>query len=277
MGFALQWRLGRLGAHLILILGSVFMLLPFVWMLSTSFKSFSQSILIPPIWIPRPAHPETYIQAWNAAPFGIYFFNSFFVAITCVVGEVLLSIFAAYAFARMNFFGKNVLFVALLGTLMIPGEVLLIPNYVTLAQLHWINTYYALIVPWLTSVFAIFLLRQQFLTIPGELFDAARIDGAGHTRFLWQVMVPLSRPAIVTVALFKFIGSWNAFLWVLLVTNTPNMRTVPVGLTAFATEAGEHYNLWMAAATLALIPVVLLFLAAQKQFVEGIARTGLKG
>ncbi len=277
MGVTLQRRLGRLAIHAVLLGGALFMLMPFLWMLTTAFKSYDQSIIMPPQWIPRPFHPETYARAWEMAPFGRYFFNSFYVSIVTTVGEVIVSIFAAYAFARINFRGRNLLFVALLGTMMIPGEVLLIPNYVTLANLHWINTYKALIIPWLTSVFGIFLLRQQFLTIPGELFDAARIDGAGHTRYLWQVMVPLSRPALTTVALFKFIGSWNAFLWVLLVTNTPDMRTVPVGLTAFATDAGQHYNLWMAAATLALLPVVILFLAAQKQFVEGIARTGLKG
>lgn len=277
MGLPVRQRLGRIATHIVLIVGSFLMLLPLLWMLSTSLKSYDQTLAMPPIWIPHPLRWQTYVEAWHTAPFGVYFFNSFYVAIATTAGEVALGIFAAYAFARLNFFGKNLLFVAFLGTMMVPGEVLLIPNYLTLASLGWLNTYYALIVPWLVSVFGIFLLRQHFMTIPNELFEAARLDGCGHTWFLWRVVVPISRPSITTVALFKFIGSWNAFLWVLLVTNSPERRTVPVGLTEFASDVGQRYHQWMAAATLGLLPVLILFLAAQKQFVEGIARSGLKG
>ncbi|RLE37479.1 carbohydrate ABC transporter permease, partial [Candidatus Acetothermia bacterium] len=162
------------------------------------------------------------------------------------------------------------------GTMMIPGEMLLVPNFILMTRLHWIDTYYALIIPWITSVFGIFLLRQFFMTIPDDLWDAARIDGCGRLRFLWRIMVPLSRPGITSVALFKFIGSWNAFLWVLIMTNNPNMRTVPVGLSFFRSDVGTDYELLMSASFMAMLPILILFFVAQKQFIQGIARSGLK-
>ncbi|MFQ5795687.1 MAG: carbohydrate ABC transporter permease [Candidatus Bipolaricaulia bacterium] len=266
----------RLTIYLLLILGSFIMILPFLWMVSTSLKPPTEIALMPPKWIPSVFRWENFSIAWNAAPFGRYFFNSFFVAITVTIAELITTIFAAYAFAKMDFFGKNVIFILFLGTLMIPGEMLLIPNYITLTRLKWIDTYYALIIPWIVSVFGIFLLRQFFLTTPNELWDAAQIDGCSRLRFLWRIMVPLARPALVTVALFKFIGSWNAFLWVLIVTNTPKMRTFPVGLATFSTEAGTLYEQLMAASTVAILPILLLFFIAQKQFIQGIARSGIR-
>lgn len=261
-----------------LIAGSLVMILPLFWMLSTSLKTYHETIVNPPKWLPEVPQWLNYIAAWQAQPFfPRYFFNSIFITVTCVVVEVFLSILAAYAFGRMQFAGKSLLFVALLSTMMIPGEVLLVPNYITLTNLGWINTYYALIVPWVVSVFAIFLLRQHFLQIPYELQEAAYLDGAGHTRFLFTVIVPLSHPPIATIALLKFISSWNAFLWPLIVTNSPSMRTVPVGLMSLMQDEGPQYHIWMAAATLALIPVVAVFLAAQRQFLESVARSGLKG
>ena len=265
-------------AHLALLLGSIIMILPFFWMLSTSLKTYNETFAVPIKWLPSVPQFHNYIDAWRSQTyFPTYFFNSFYTTIVTVVLEVILSIFAAYAFARMRFLGKNLLFVILLSTMMVPGEVLLVPNFITLRHLHWVNTYYALIVPWIVSVFAVFLLRQHFLQVPNELQEAAYLDGAGHTRFLLQIVVPLSRPPIATVALLKFIGSWNAFLWPLIVTNTPKMRTVPIGLMALMQDEGPQYHIWMAAATLALIPVVAVFLAAQKQFIESVAKSGLKG
>ncbi len=265
-------------AYLLLTFGSALMILPFFWMLSTSLKTYNETLINPPQWLPRVPQWLNYIEAWKAQPmFGRYFVNSFYVTIMTVIVEVILSILAAYAFSRMKFVGKSLLFVLLLSTMMVPGEVLLVPNFITLSKLHWVNSYKALIVPWVVSVFAIFLLRQHFLQIPDELQDAAYLDGAGHTRFLFQIMVPLSRPPIATIALLKFIGSWNAFLWPLIVTNTPNMRTVPIGLMSLMQDEGPQYHVWMAAATLALLPVVGVFLAAQKQFLESVARSGLKG
>lgn len=271
-------RYGDLIAHLLLTTGSIIMILPLFWMLSTSLKTYNETLAMPIQWLPSVPQWHNYIEAWQAQTyFGRYFVNSFYVTIVTVIVEVFLSILAAYAFSRMKFLGKNLLFFLLLSTMMIPGEVLLVPNFITLSELKWIDTYNALIVPWVVSVFAIFLLRQHFLQIPNELQEAAYLDGAGHTRFMLQIMVPLSRPPIATIALLKFIGSWNAFLWPLIVTNSPEMRTVPVGLISLMQDEGPQYHIWMAAATLALIPVLLVFLAAQKQFLESVARSGLKG
>jgi multiple sugar transport system permease protein len=252
------------------------MLLPFFWMITTSLKTEMETLLIPPQWLPSAFRVENYVKAWYAAPFDRYFFNSFFIAITTTIGEVFTTILAAYAFAKMRFFGKNVLFAALLGTLMIPGEMLLLPNYVTIARIGWLDRYEALIIPWLVSVFGIFLLRQFFRSLPDELLDAARMDGCSRFRFLFRIAVPLSRPAIFTVALFKFLGSWNAYVWVLIMTNKEAMRTVPVGLQVFSSEIGTAYEQLMAASVLAIIPVLILFFFTQKQFIQGIARTGIK-
>lgn len=262
--------------YAVLTAGAAIMLLPFAWMLSTSIKTVSEAQRIPPIWIPAVPQWGNFLRAWASAPFDRYFLNSAFIAVTTTVGEVITTIFAAYAFAKMKFFGKNFLFTLLLGTLMIPGQMLLVPNYVTIKRLGWYNTYWALIIPWIVSVFGIFLLRQFFRTIPDELWDSARIDGCSRVRFLWQIVVPLSRPGIATVALFKFIGSWNAFLWVLIMTDKWQLRTVPVGLRYFMDEMGTEYPLLMAAATMAIVPVLILFFFTQRQFIQGIARTGLK-
>lgn len=252
------------------------MLFPFFWMMTTALKTEAEAIRIPPVWIPASLQWENFAKAWTAAPFGWYFFNSFFMAITTTIGEVFTTVLAAYAFAKMKFFGKNALFAVLLATLMIPGQMLLIPNYVTINRLGWFDRYEALIIPWLASVFGIFLLRQFFRSIPDELLDAARIDGCSRLRFLWRIVVPLSKPAIMTVALLKFLGSWNSFQWVLLMTNREAMRTVPVGLMSFRSEVGTAYELLMAAAVLAIIPVLILFFFTQKQFIQGVARTGIK-
>ncbi|MBN2220177.1 MAG: ABC transporter permease subunit [Kosmotogaceae bacterium] len=219
---------------------------------------------------------QNYISAWNAAPFGRYYFNTVFVAIVTTFVEIIFAAMAAFAFAKMEFFGKNLLFTLFLATMMVPGEVLLVPNYITLTALGWIDSYYALIVPWVVSVFAIFLLRQHFMTIPNELYDAAMIDGLSKWRFLWTILVPLSKPAVITGALLKFVGSWNSFLWVLIVTKSPEIRTLPVGLQNFSSATGSDYHLLMAAATFSIIPVVILFLITQKYFIAGIARSGLK-
>lgn len=220
---------------------------------------------------------QNYVTAWNAAPFSQYYINTVLMATTTTVLEIIIASMAAFAFAKLNFWGKNIIFTIFLATMMVPGEVLLVPNYITISRFQWLDSYYALIVPWIVSVFAIFLLRQQFMTVPNDLWDAAKIDGSSSWRFLWTVMVPLSKPAILTGALLKFVGSWNAFLWVLIVTKSPEMRTLAVGLQTFRSESGEIYNLLMAASTFSMIPIVIIFIILQRYFVEGIAKSGLKG
>jgi multiple sugar transport system permease protein len=200
------------------------------------------------------------------------------VAFWWVLGVLVVSSLAAFAFARMEFYGKNAVFVTFLATMMIPGEATLIPNFVIITRwLGWYDTYQAQVVPNVANVFAIFLLRQFFMTIPKELEEAALIDGASRLRVLWTVILPLSSPALITVGLLNFLAAWNAFLWPLLVTRSPDMRPIQIGLQVFSGEAGIRYAELMAATTLVALPTIVLFLAAQKYFVEGIARTGLKG
>ena len=263
--------------YFLLTIGAILMLLPFVWMISTSLKASNEVMAMPPIWIPNEWQWENYSRAAEVAPFGQYFINSVIVTILTTIGELLTTILAAYAFSRINFYGKGVVFAVLLGTMMVPGEVLLIPNFVTISNLGWIDSYESLIVPWIASIFSIFLLRQYFFSVPKELSYAAKVDGCSDFRFLWYIMVPLAKPALITIGLLKVIGSWNAFLWPLIVTNSQEMRTLPVGLSAFTTEAGVKYELLMAASSMVILPMLILFFIMQKYIISGVARTGLKG
>lgn len=270
-------RLRQAVVYLLLIAGSILMILPFLWMLSTSLKPADEVMMLPPKWLPSVWTWSNYVDAWHSAPFGRYYINSILVTVLCTIGELFTTILAAFAFARLRFYGRDVLFTLLLATMMVPQEVLLIPNYVTLAELHWLDHYQALVIPWIASVFAIFLLRQYFLGIPEELYYAARIDGSRNWSFLWRIMSPLCKPALMTIALLKAIGSWNAFLWPMIMTNSEEMRTLPVGLTAFTSETETHYQLLMAAATMIVLPMLVLYALLQRSIVEGISRGGLKG
>ena len=262
--------------HLVLLASVAVILLPYYLMVSTSFKPLREIFTDPFTWIPSRLAWENYVDAWNHAPFGRYFLNSTFISVTETLGVLVTSALAAYAFSRMRFRGREALFLIFLGTLMVPGEVQLVPNFITIVRLGWLNTYYALIVPWLASVFGIFFLRQFFATIPQELQDAATMDGASHWTFLWRVVIPLSAPALVTVALLTFLGSWNALTWPLIVTNSPEMRPIMVGLLSFQNEWGTQPRLLMAAATFSMLPILLLFFILQRYFIQGIARAGIK-
>ncbi len=227
---------------------------------------------------------RNFVKAWYAPEvatrggvnFGRYFWVSFLTGILSTAGTLLTSALAAFAFAKMSFPGKGLFFYIVLLTMMVPGQVLLIPNFLTLGTLGWLDTYLALIVPFLASVFTIFLMRQFFMTIPDDLWDAAQIDGTGRFRFLWQIVTPLSKPVFITAGIFLFLGNWNALLWPLIVTSSPEMRTLMVGLQTFNEEAGSEFELLMAASTMAVLPVVILFFVLQRFFIQGIARTGLK-
>jgi multiple sugar transport system permease protein len=271
--------MASLARHAILIAVAVVVAYPFYFMLSSSFKDILEATRTPPTIVPEVWHPENYAEAWVKAPWARYFVNTTIVSLAVTLGELATAVLAAYAFARMRFRGKNVIFTIFLATLMIPGEATLIPNFVLMSRryLNLYDTYEVQILPFLTSAFAIFLLRQFFLSIPNELADAARIDGAGHLRFLWSVVVPLSVPALITVGLITFLASWNAFQWPLIVTNRPEIRPIQVGLSAFRQEAGSSYHLLMAASAFVIAPIVLLYLVAQRYLVQGIARTGIRG
>ncbi len=261
--------------YTVLTLGALLAAFPFVWMVLTSLKSYQETALR--VWLPSELLFSNYATAWKQAPFARYFLNTTIVACATVSGILFTSTLAAYAFARMEFFGKRFIFVLFLATLMIPFEILLIPDFLIIVRLGWANTYYALVVPWVASAFQIFLLRQFFATVPKDLYDAAVLDGADHLRFLIRICVPLARPALITVSLFAFLGAWRALLWPLIVTKTEEMRTVELGLSSYVQEAGTQTHLMMAASVFTIIPILVLYFLGQKSFIEGIATSGLKG
>ncbi|AFS79434.1 putative carbohydrate uptake ABC transporter permease protein [Gottschalkia acidurici 9a] len=263
--------------YMLLIIGAIFILLPFIWMITTSLKPSNEVLIMPPKWIPSKLMWENYKIAFQSAPFKRYFINSIFVTTVVTLCELFTTILAAFAFSRIRFKGRDILFSILIATMMVPGEVLIIPNFVTLSNLGWIDTYKALIIPWCASIFAIFLLRQYFLGIPEQLYYAAKIDGCSDSRYLWSIMVPIAKPALMTLAILKIVGSWNSFMWPLIVTNSDNMRTLPVALSAFSSEAGTQHNVLMAASTMIIFPVFIIYLILQKHIVAGVSRTGMKG
>ena len=274
---SLTQRLAKFATYAVLIFGAAFILLPFVWMISTSLKPDKEVLMMPPKWIPTVLQWKNYVDAFKAVPFFTYLKNSVVVTVLITSCELITTTLAAFAFARLEFKGKNVLFMLLVATMMVPGEILIIPNFVTLAQLGWIDTYKAMVAPWATSVFSIFLLRQQFASIPESYYKAARMDGCSDLRYLLTVMVPMSRPTVVSIALLKIINSWNSYFWPLIATNSREMRTLPVGLAYFTTEAGTDYNTLMAFSLMIISPTILVYLFTQKYIIQGVSKTGLKG
>ena len=272
---------GHVMIYVVLTFGALLAIVPFLWMISGSLMNLTEATgrsILPsvPQW-------DNYSQAWNDANFKDYFMNSVIIAAITVSGQLVFCTLAGYAFAQIKFPAKNFLFTLMLATLMIPEAVTWIPNFITVvwigrvSPIPWINNWPALTIPFMASAFSIFLLRQFFLQIPSELWDSAQIDGAGHLRFLFQIAVPLAKPALLTVALFTFIGSWNALAWPILVTTTPEWRPISYGLLSFLQEAGAQIHLQMAGSVITIMPILVIYLLIQKQFTEGIATTGLKG
>ncbi len=267
--------------YVVLLSGAVISLIPFVWMINTSVMTLGEALGT--AFFPSEIHLENYIDAWQKANFSEYFINTVQITVITLAGQLSFSILAAYSFARIKFPGRDVIFGILLSTMMIPGMVNTIPNFLTvtwlgrLSAIPWINNWPALTVPFMGSVFAIFMLRQFFAQIPDELYDAAQIDGAGHFLFLLRVGIPLTVGPIMVITVLGFIGSWNSLAWPMLVTNTPDWRPISVGLMNFVDEAGQEINLTMAGAFITIIPILVLYFFTQKQFTESIARSGLKG
>lgn len=262
--------------YLILSLGAIAMMMPFYWMLITAFKAPAEAISMPPTWWPNEFHWRNFVEAWNKVPWLRYFFNTALIAVLTLIGNLITSILAAYPLAMIKFKGRDKVFLLFLATMMIPMPVYIIPGYLILTYLGWIDTYAALIVPWMVNVFSIFLLRQHIKTIPSELWDAARIDGCSRFRFLWQIIVPLIKPAIATIAIFSIVSSWNSFLWPLVVTNSKYLRPIQVGLAYFTQEQSTDYTLLAAAATFTILPLIILFLFAQKHIINSFSRSGMK-
>ncbi len=263
--------------HAALIFGSVVMLLPFGWMLATSLKAPPQIFTYPPTLIPNPVVWQNYVDTVRAMPFGRFYLNSLFVAVSVTTLQILTASLSAFAFARLRYRGREALFLVYLATLMIPFQVTMIPNFILIRYLRWYDTFYALIVPTAFSAFAVFLLRQYFRGIPVELDEAARMDGASSLRIWARVIMPLSGPVLAALTIFVFLGSWNDFLWPLVVTNSNATRTIPVGLASFQGQFNTDWHLLMAGSVIALLPVLLVYILAQKRFVEGITLSGMGG
>jgi multiple sugar transport system permease protein len=274
----LNRALSTLLLYAAVIFGLLVFCVPVYYMATTSVKAEYEVTAIPVHWIPHEFHPENYREAFAVAPFGRYFYNSLVVAIVVVITTLIFSALAGYGFAKFSFPGKNLCFLIVLSTLMIPFQILLIPLYVLVHGLGWTNNYLGLIVPGALSAFGVFLMRQFCQTLPEELLDAARIDGAGELGIFWRIVMPLLKPPLASLAIITFLGSWNNFLWPLIVVNKGDLFTLPVGMTVFSQPLRSPYWTYiMAVSTVATLPVVVVFLALQKYFIQGVVLSGMKG
>lgn len=266
---------GRLTLHTILILGSGIMLLPFLIMLLVSLMP--KEVILTRAYRLELVSLQNYFETFAVVPFGRFYLNSLIVATTTTVIQIVTASLAAFAFARLRFRGRDALFLVYLTTLMIPFQVTMIPNFVIIRYLAWYNTYQALILPSAFSVFSTFLMRQYFMTLPLDLDEAARMDGASSWRIWAQIILPLSGPVVATLAIFNFQGTWNDFLWPLVITNSLSMRTIPVGLSAFQGQFNTEWHLLMAGSVAALLPVLIIYIIGQNWFVKGITLSGMGG
>jgi multiple sugar transport system permease protein len=273
-------RLQKAAALIVIVIGAAIIILPLVWMISTSLKQQMSVFVLPPQWIPNPVQWRNYADVFDGAPFGRYLLNSGIVTVCSVFGSVLSCSLAAYGFARLRFPGRDLLFLMLLSTLMLPESMTLIPRFIIFERIGWLNSFKPLIIPsFFGAAFQIFLLRQFFRTIPVDLEDAARLDGASTFRIFATIVMPLSKPALVTAGIFSFIFTWNDFLRPLLYLNTEDKYTVAIGLLNYtgSDRIGPQMHLLMAASFLATLPVLVVFLVAQRQFVKGVVFSGMKG
>ncbi len=269
----LPWWRWLIGALLVILF-----LFPFYWVVVTSLNSANQVLQFPPVFLPH-WQWVNYVQAWSEAPWLRYFANTIFIAGLTTLIVLITSLLAGFAFGMLTFPGKELLFGGFLAIMMIPQTVLLIPDYILLRDIHWLNTYWAQIIPWGASVFGIFLLRQFFLSFPRELLEAAELDGASQSRFLWQIAIPMAKPALITIGLYVFLGSWNSFLWPYIMTSSPSVQPIEVGLATFLGTNGTDWTGLSAAVVFTTLPVMILFLIAQKQFLAGAYASsgGIKG
>ncbi|GAB2605323.1 carbohydrate ABC transporter permease [Kribbella endophytica] len=266
----------NLGVHTILIASALAMVAPFVWQVITSLKSLSSATSVPPSLLPE-GRWENYGKVFDVLPFGHQFLNTVLMAGLRTIGQVLFCSMAAYAFARLRFPGRNVLFGVLLSVLMVPPQLFIIPQYQIMADLGWLNSLQALVVPGLFSAFGVFLLRQFFLGLPKELEEAAAIDGAGPVRIYWSIVLPLARPGLVALSLLVLLWSWNDLFWPLVVNTDPDKMTLSAGLASLQGQFQTDYPVLMAGALLASLPIIAIFTVLQRQFIQGIATTGTKG
>ena len=265
--------------YIILIVGSIIMAMPFLWMVASSFKSIGEIWTFPPVFLPKKFLWHNYVDAWKALPFNRFFFNTVFVTVIVTVGQLFTCSLGGFAFARLNFPGRNKLFIGYLATLMIPFPVIMIPLFITMKYLGWVDSLKALTIPYLFSAWGTFLMRQFMLAIPKDLEDAAKIEGCSFWGLYWRIIMPLCKPVLATLGIFTFMGTWNEFLWPLIMINTIPKKTLPLGLVMFQTRVAAEtpWNLIMAAACFTILPILMLFIIGQKYYVKGIVTTGMKG
>src|SRR5215207_732636 len=269
--------LGKVLLYILLIVSGAVMIVPFAWMASTSLKSGEYVLTMPPQWIPDPATLDSYRRLFELYPIGRMLLNSLFVAGLTTLGQLITCSMAAYAFARLKFRGHNMVFFLYLATLMVPFQVTITPLFILMRIFGWINTYQGLILPGVFSAFGTFLLRQAFMTIPTEYEEAAYMDGASPLTIFMQIILPLSKPALATLSVFAFMGSWNAFMWPLFIVREETLMTLPVGLATLQGRWLTEWNLVMAGAVITVLPMLLLYLVAQKYLIQGYVMSGLKG
>ena len=272
-------RWARILVTVLLSLGALLMLFPFFWMISGSLKTIREITSPDIIWWPAEAQWSNYVTVLTNPenPFGVYFRNSIIVSVANTVFTLLTTILGAFAFSRLEFKGRDRLFSLLMATMMVPSQMYIITNFITITRMHLMDSLWAQILPYTASIFYIYLLRQFFNQIPDQIYLAAKVDGCSDSKYLWKMMVPNARSSLVTIGLFNFIASWNAYLWPLMVTNTIQKRTLSIGLKYFASDSGSDYHLMMAGATIVVLPLIVIYLVFQKYIIQGIARGGLKG
>lgn len=276
-GYSWPSLIGRSLRHLISIVLAFTMLMPFFWMLSTSLKNLKDVFSFPPEWIPKPFVWGNYVRIFEVVPFARYFLNSLIMVVGILIGQLTLSTLAAYAFSRVQFKGRNVLFLGVLAMMMVPQQVRIIPMYLITMYLQLLDTYTALIIPAFFNAFAIFLLRQFFLGLPRDMDEAAVIDGANHLQILFKVIIPLSRAVFSALLVFVFLAGWNALLWPLIATSSEAKRVVAVGLTSFSDIYGTDWPLLMTGSILVIMPTIIMYLVNQQFITRGIVMTGIKG
>lgn len=266
---------GTILCYALLIIGSVAMVFPFLWMALTSFKDIREIFSLN--FFPTDWTLANYREVLFNTDFPRWFFNSVVVAVMTTASVLFFCSLVGYTLAKLRFPGKNIIFILILSTLMVPTEMLVIPWFVMSADYGWVNTYWGVAFPGMITGFGVFLMRQFFSTLPSDLFDAGRIDGVSEFGIFWRIGLPLVRPGLAALGIFSFIGNWNAFLWPLIIAQKPDMRTIPVGIALFSGEAATAWNLIMATSALAIIPVLIVFIIFQKQIIEGVVLTGVKG
>jgi len=279
---ALRWQkpnqAGRLVLYATIAIAVVLVGLPMYCMFIAAFKTNQEIFTAPPTWLPLAPTLDNFPSAWRQAPFGSFYVNSVVYTLVSGSAKIVQAVFSAYAFAFLRFPRKNLVFVLLLMALMIPDEFTVLPNFLTMANFGWTNTYQGLLLPGFVSAFGTFLLRQHFLGLPHEVLDAARVDGASHLRTLWNVVLPMSRPVLATLVLLTAVQRWNDYLWPLIITNSTQMRTLAVGIALlFQKETGTQWGVVMAGTLYVVLPIVILFLLVQRHIVEGIAAGAVKG